>query len=138
MLQLSRVSKAYGVQTILDDVSFIVTDGERVGLVGPNGCGKTTLLRIIAGDEQPDAGVVSVRASVGYLAQGIALDDTRTIGEYIRSGIAGYEEARRQVEALAAQMAQSSSQEIVDAYGEAMTRFESLGGLRSIIAPKKF
>lgn len=128
MLQISQVTKSYSVQKILDDVSFIVNPGERVGLIGPNGCGKTTLLRMIAGDEKPDSGVVNLHASVGYLAQGIALDDVRTIGEYIRTGISGYDDARRQVDMLAAQMAQNATPEIVDAYGAAFARFEALGG----------
>ena len=130
MLQLSNIKKSYATQTVLDDVSFIVNASERVGLIGPNGCGKTTLLKIITGQEQPDRGRVNldVHVTVGYLAQGIAFDDARTIGEYIRAGIAGYDDARHQVETLAARMAQSSSPEIVDAYGAAYARFESLGG----------
>ncbi len=130
MLQISNVTKSYVVQTVLDDVSFTVNAREHVGLIGPNGCGKTTLLRIVTGQEQPDRGRVNLdaHATVGYLAQGIAVDDVRTIGEYIRAGIAGYDDARRQVEMLAARMAQSSSQDIVDAYDAAFTRFESLGG----------
>ncbi|CAG0940436.1 putative ABC transporter ATP-binding protein YheS [Anaerolineae bacterium] len=126
MLQLTHITKSYGIQTVLDDVSFIVNAGERVGLIGPNGCGKTTLLRIIAGQEQPDRGVASLHASVGYLAQGIALDDARTIGEYVRAGIAGYADARHQVELLAAQMAQSP--ELIAEYGQALVRFDALGG----------
>ncbi|MCI0478214.1 MAG: ATP-binding cassette domain-containing protein, partial [Anaerolineales bacterium] len=110
MLQLSHVHKSYAAQTILGDVSFVVNAGQRVGLIGANGCGKTTLLRIIAGQEQPDRGVVSVRASVGYLPQGIALDDARSIGAYIRAGIAEYDDARQKIETLAAQMARASSE----------------------------
>ncbi len=128
MLQLSHVTKSFAAQTILADVSFVVNAGERVGLIGANGCGKTTLLRIIAGDEQPDRGVVSVRASVGYLPQGIALDDARTIGAYIRAGIAEYDDARQRVEALAARMAQSSSEKLLAEYGDAFARFDALGG----------
>ena len=126
MLQLVRVSKAYAAQTILYNVSFIVNAGERVVLIGLNGCGKTTLLRIIAGFEPPDRGVVRLRASVGYLAQGIALDDARTLGEYIRAGIAGYDDARSQVEVLATQIAQSP--ELIAEYGDAVARFDALGG----------
>jgi ATP-binding cassette subfamily F protein 3 len=73
MLSIHQLSKSFGVETILSQISFTVNAGERVGLVGPNGCGKTTLLRIIAGQERPDSG--SVRFSpgslrVGYLPQG--------------------------------------------------------------------
>ncbi|MBM3128699.1 MAG: ABC-F family ATP-binding cassette domain-containing protein [Chloroflexi bacterium] len=128
MLQLTNITKTYAAQTILADVSFVVNACERVGLIGANGCGKTTLLRIIAGDEQPDRGVVSVRASVGYLPQGIALDDARTVGAYIRAGIAEYDAARHRVETLAAQMAQSSSEELIAEYGDACARFDARGG----------
>jgi ATP-binding cassette subfamily F protein 3 len=61
----------YRIETVLSDVSFIINRGERVGLVGPNGCGKTTLLRIIAGQLPPTAGHVQLGAGVipGYMAQ---------------------------------------------------------------------
>ena len=130
MLQVSHISKSYGVQTILDDISFIVNRGERVGLVGPNGCGKTTLLRVIVGHETPDSGYTRRDASttIGYLPQGLPFTSDRTIGEHLRSGISGLEMARQEVEQLAAQMAKDASPQIVQAYGEAFARFESLGG----------
>ena len=59
MLQVNNIHKAYGDDFILEAVTFILNHGDRVGLVGPNGCGKTTLLRIVVGEEQPDRGSVS-------------------------------------------------------------------------------
>ena len=56
MLQVSNVSKSFGDNLILDRVSFTVNPGERAGLIGANGCGKTTLLKIILGELQPDSG----------------------------------------------------------------------------------
>ncbi len=71
MIQASNLSKAYGTQVIFDDVGFSVNAGERIGLVGRNGHGKTTLLRMITGEERPDSGVISIPNSytVGYLSQ---------------------------------------------------------------------
>jgi ATP-binding cassette subfamily F protein 3 len=70
-LNVAGVSKRYGGQVVLDDVSWAVPDGARVGLTGPNGAGKSTLLRIIAGEVEPDRGAVALPrgARVGYLPQ---------------------------------------------------------------------
>lgn len=139
MLQVSHLSKSYGVQTILDDVSFILNRGERAGLVGPNGAGKTTLVRIIAGLEPPDAGRVTLapNATLGYLPQGLmtpvgasGLPDapTETLGALIRSGIAEWETARRDMDAQAAALAHGASEDQLAAYADAVTRFEARGG----------
>jgi ATP-binding cassette subfamily F protein 3 len=76
MLTVHQISKSYGFETILDDVSFNLNSGERLGLVGPNGCGKTTLLRIIVGLEYPDSGGIQFDPPdlrSGYLPQGFDL-----------------------------------------------------------------
>ena len=74
MLTVNRISKQYADQEILREISFSLTAGERVGLVGPNGCGKTTLLKIMMGQETADGGTVTVSAEtrIGYLAQGLS------------------------------------------------------------------
>lgn len=71
MIQVSGLTKSYGTQIIFDDVGFSVNAGERVGLVGRNGHGKTTLMRILTGEVKPDSGIISVPGnySVGYLSQ---------------------------------------------------------------------
>ncbi len=84
MLTAHHLSKSFGTETILNDISFSLHAGEHIGLIGPNGSGKTTLLRILTGEEKPDSGtVVFTRADVriGYLSQGFSLDPALTIGE---------------------------------------------------------
>jgi len=82
MLTAHHIHKSYGIQPIIQDISFSVNNGERVGLIGPNGCGKTTLMRILAGIEQPDSGTVALtrpNLRIGYLAQGMDFDPEQTL-----------------------------------------------------------
>lgn len=90
MLCASEVCLTFGYQRLLDGATLAVEAGEKVGLVGRNGCGKTTLLRILSGEEPPDAGEVTRRRSlrVGYLPQEFELDGERTVRENIQSGAA--------------------------------------------------
>ncbi|MBN1312049.1 MAG: ABC-F family ATP-binding cassette domain-containing protein [Anaerolineae bacterium] len=133
MLQVSHISKSYGIQTVLEDVTFVLNKGERLALIGPNGCGKTTLLRIITGLEQADAGTVSLGSDlvIGYLPQGLELSSEQTIDEAMRSGIAGYQPARQDLERLEIAMSDAGSEAlpaILSQYDEALERFEALGG----------
>ena len=91
MLKANQITKSYGLEPVLDSVSFSLAPGERTGLVGPNGSGKTTLLRILAGVERPDAGnVLFTPASVrlGYLPQGLQFRPGESIAGYL-TGVQG-------------------------------------------------
>ena len=61
IINVQNISKAFGAKPLFEDVSFTVSEADRIGLIGPNGSGKSTLLRILAGTEQPDTGNVAVR-----------------------------------------------------------------------------
>ena len=102
MLTISKLSKTKGVKTILFEVSFSLGDGAKVTLVGPNGIGKSTLLKIVAGEEQSDGGeiVFSKGLRVAYLPQEINLTQETSVGEYVldASGIKAIESRMRQLE----------------------------------------
>jgi ATP-binding cassette subfamily F protein 3 len=134
MLQVSNVSKSFGDNLIFEKVSFTVNPGERVGLVGPNGCGKTTLFKIILGEIPPDSGSVRLSPAsvrVGYLAQALEYEPGQTVGEAIKAGIAGLLEAERHLEALSARMAAAEGavlRGLLADYDRALESFERLGG----------
>ena len=75
MLTVSRVAKSYGANDLFRDVSFQLVPGRRVALVGDNGVGKTTLLEIVVGLEEPDSGNVTHagQVSIGYLPQDVTV-----------------------------------------------------------------
>ncbi len=86
MLTVHSISKSFGVTTVLKNISFNLNAGDCVGLVGPNGCGKTTLLRILAGSDEADAGSVQLtppNSRVGYLPQGLEFPPDETIGAFL-------------------------------------------------------
>lgn len=109
-LVVSQISKTFGRTRVLDGISLDVPDGGSTAVVGSSGCGKTTLLRVIAGFETPDAGTVSVgsetvvregfstppnRRNIGYVAQDGALFPHLTVGQNIAYGLNGGLAGRR-------------------------------------------
>ena len=83
MIQVSNLSKAYGTQVLFENVGFTVNPAERIGLVGGNGHGKTTLLRMITGEERPDSGVISIpnNYATGYLSQHLMFSEDSVLKE---------------------------------------------------------
>ena len=82
MLYAENVTKSFGPVDVIRDLSFIVGDGEHAGLVGPNGGGKSTILRLLAGEHRPDTGAAGYRGtSLGYLRQEAGLEDGNTLLE---------------------------------------------------------
>jgi ABC transport system ATP-binding/permease protein len=93
LVNLERVSKSYGVRPLLDDVSLGVGAGERIGVVGRNGGGKTTLLNVMTGLVEPDSGRVSRQRGlpIGHLRQHDELVDTHTVREAVLAGRSDHE-----------------------------------------------
>src|SRR4051794_12829436 len=90
ILTANDLALAYGYQRLLEAVTLSVAAGEKVGLVGRNGCGKTSLLRILAGHQQADGGEVARRRGlrIGYLPQEFELDPKLTVRQNIEAGAA--------------------------------------------------
>ena len=127
-VQLADISKSYGAQVVLEQVTLTIGPRARIGLVGPNGVGKSTLLRIVAGFEQPDGGTVS-RApdslTVGYLEQ----ERVVRPGESVVSALerrTGVLDAERELERTASALAQGEAAD--DAYSRALELYLALGG----------
>jgi ABC transport system ATP-binding/permease protein len=87
-LSVEQLSKSYGLKTLFENLTFGISKGDKTALVAPNGTGKSTLLKVLAGSETADSGQVMVRngITIGYLEQEPALNASMTIREYISHG----------------------------------------------------
>jgi ATPase subunit of ABC transporter with duplicated ATPase domains len=119
------ISKSFAAVHVLDRVSLVVSPGDRIGIVGPNGIGKSTLLRVLAGLERPDAGQVISSGAVGYLPQ----EPEARPGESVRDYLArrtGVQPAERAMDTLAGRLA--AEPDLAGAYSDALDHFLALGG----------
>ena len=107
LLSLQGVKKSFGTNEVLRDASLVLQDGQRMGLVGVNGCGKSTLMKIIAGLETADGGAITMQKGLklGYLAQQGEVGEGRTVLEELESVFEPVVEMERQLRALEEQMA---------------------------------
>ena len=85
MLTVHQLAKSFALKTLFNNITFSLNPGDRIGLVGVNGCGKTTLLRIIAGQETADSGHITIAPTtrLGYLTQGFELDLDATLAKVV-------------------------------------------------------
>src|SRR5216117_2073653 len=129
VLSVQAVARWYGEREVLKDVSFRIGHGDRVGLVGPNGTGKTSLLRIAAGLDAPDRGAVALARGtrIGFLRQELLEDATGTVIEHARGAAAHLRELERELRGLEKEIA-SGDPATLERYADAQHHFEHAGG----------
>lgn len=133
-ISINNAEKSFGFKKILDGFALEATTGERIALIGPNGCGKTTLFKIIAGEENLDKGMVSTRkgASIGLLSQipPKVTDEVTVKDILLRSfkNIFELEKKLREYEEKLASVPSDKLESILNMYGRLQEEFTNLGG----------
>ncbi|MFN2196538.1 MAG: ribosomal protection-like ABC-F family protein [Anaerolineales bacterium] len=131
LISASQLSKSFGPLDLFSGLSFSLPGRSRTALVGPNGIGKTTLLRILAGQELPSGGVVhrAKNLQLGYLPQESVLESDLTLWEECLQVFADLRQLERELAALEAAMADASqADEALARYGPLQAEFEHRGG----------
>ena len=136
MISIENLKVEFGATPLFQGVSYIINPKDRIALVGKNGAGKSTMLKILAGMQQPTDGTVSMPKglSVCYLPQVMKLTDERTVREETEQAFAHISEQKAMLDALAVEMAErtdydsESYHELIDRFTRENERFQMIGG----------
>lgn len=132
-LSVNNITKSFGANTIFENLSMDVQEGERLGLIGPNGCGKTTMMKILMGRESCDSGVVSLKKgiTVGYLNQLPDYEEAMTVRQVMTlafEGLSSMKKRMAEYEVLMTSLEGEALEKMLLRYGDLSHRFETEGG----------
>lgn len=136
MISVEGLRVEFGGFTLFDDVSFVINKKDRIALVGKNGAGKSTMLKILAGLQSPTGGVVSIpkETTIGYLPQQMQLKDIRTVREEAEMAFDHIHDMEREINLLNEQLAERADYEseayhkIIDKVTHLSEQFQMMGG----------
>ena len=130
LYQVSKASKSFGADVVFEDVTFEIRGTEKIALVGRNGCGKTTFLRCISGEESFDKAAVSRQngITVGYLSQRVLEHDERTVEEELRLLYEPVFALQKRMNELEEKMLSDASDAVLSQYADLQEQFEQMNG----------
>ena len=136
MISIEGLKVEFGVTPLFEDVSFVINKKDRIALVGKNGAGKSTMLKILAGEQRPTEGTVAVQRNitVGYLPQVMVLSDTRTVMEEAEMAFEHIFEMQERINRMNQELAErtdydsESYQELIDRFTHDNEHFLMMGG----------
>jgi ATP-binding cassette subfamily F protein 3 len=133
MLYAENVTKSFGSADVIRDLNFIVGDGEHVGLVGPNGGGKSTILRLVAGDHKPDVGEAGYRGtSLGYLRQEAGLQEDISLVEELWLAFPEARAIELQLEDISSKIERGEGDldSLIEQQADLFEKFDAMDGYR--------
>lgn len=130
--QIHKGAKRYGGNSVFENIQFEIRENEKIAVIGRNGCGKTTLLKIMAGVEELDEGEIHKenKTSIGYLAQTTFADETHTVKEELESVFDDLKDMQKRMDIMTQEMAHYADEELLRKYADLAQAFEEAGGYR--------
>ena len=124
MISIDNLKVEFGVKPLFDNVSFVINDKDRIALVGKNGAGKSTMLKIICGLQKPTSGNVAIPndTTIGYLPQVMNLQDNTTVREEVQKAFSDISKMKERVDRLNAELAERTDYDS-DSYMELVQKF---------------
>lgn len=128
LLQVQQVARYFGADTLFENVSLDVSDNSRIALVGRNGVGKSTLLKMIIGNESPDAGQITKKKglTIGYLAQNTGLESDKTIYDEMLSVFERLQIMEKNLHEMEAKIADPGADHSSSAYSQLLNQYDQL------------
>ncbi len=127
MISIQNLSVEFSAKSLFDGINYVINKRDRIALVGKNGAGKSTMLKIIAGVQKPPSGSVAVPqdVTIGYLPQHMTLTDTNTVIDEVRKAFGHIQQLHEQYDRLSAELAERTDYES-DAYARLIDRMTTL------------
>ena len=136
MISVEQLNVEFGTRPLFHDVSYVINDHDRIALVGKNGAGKSTMLKIICGIQKPTSGTIGIpnECEIGYLPQVMKLSDDTTVIEETRKAFSGRSKMQEELKKMEQEMADrtdydsDSYMQLVDRFTQEHERYQLMGG----------